>query len=545
MEEKQKIKVWHTLAFGQVKGPFSLSEIEDRVKDGSIQPQDLIYRSGEKKWLPVKDRWQFQKSIAQKRTSQIPKKDWTVLKKTNAKALGQSPEVFQYKPYSLEEIREALHQGVVSYSDWAWTNGMKGWQCIRSLSLFQNKQKGPVFVQKTTEKKRAKKLQTDLGQVTDSELLQSVAEAQPASRLTASLMGREEKPVEAQGPNLAKSFGNIHFDHHSPHHISKTKQKPPPQTESLNIGRSSLNNTKNEEIPSYPLLQKHLEKRRRGFPFKKVVARSLMIGFAIVLSCFVTLLFVESVTVKKPQTLLPKALSFEYDVLSNGRELQFWLKNHPQEKIQLKISSVKHQILSTNDFQKEIQIHLNENGKAVLRLDHWDLAEGYYRFSCHVEQAPPLRRRFFVGKDESLFTQHLASFHQQRQLEKIKIENIKNRRILRVVSSKKAIPQSMKKLYGQVRTLEKGYTRYRQDVAQWTSFYSSWEKSFQQLQTDGLGNIKEQLNLDLSKELHIIEKNLQTMGEKMDQAIKDNIENKDMNLLSPQVAVFLEKIKKN
>ena len=57
-----------------------------------------------------------------------------------------------------------------------------------------------------------------------------------------------------------------------------------------------------------------------------------------------------------------------------------------------------------------------------------------------------------------------------------------------------------------------------------------------------MGYIKEELDLELTKELQIIEQELKIMGKQMDQSVKGNhIEGFDP--LSPQVAVFLEKMK--
>lgn len=542
--EQLRMKVWFTSAFGQIEGPFALSQIEDKIQKGQIQSSDLIYRSGEKKWQPVKNWKIFQNSILKSKTTSrsVPKKDWIVatLMQPSQGSLcsnraNQTPVNFEYKAYSQKEIKASLHQGVIGYSDWVWTEGMKDWKPIRDLPLFQGRRR---------KKKVLKKSAPDLGQVTDLELLQSVVKAKPSSYLIDALIGKEKKPDEAQGPDLARQFGNFKFDESSTC-ISDTsfdKKSVYKKTSHEGISLKKIAKNRGPTQNTYALEQDSL--KPKGF-YQKSANYFWRGSLAILGFVTMTLVFVNAFYVKRGYEPLQKETwPLRYDVLNNGRELQFWVKEYFNEKMYLTFTNVKGQTLNANDFRRKVQVQLDKNGKAVLRLDHWGLAEGYYRFTGNMGGDRPFDYQFFVGGDRTLFAEQLIAFKQQRELEKMKIEDIKNKKSLRSAAQhKKQLPDGMKNFYGLVRNLEKGYGQYRQDVRQWKSFYHSWENSFHQFQVNAVSSAEEHLDLTLMRELKTIQKELKLMGEKMDQFVANDANENDVMLLSPQVAVFLEKVK--
>lgn len=525
------MKNWYYCILGQVKGPFSLLQIEDKIKQREINPDDLIYQSGEKKWTLVKDRWQFQKLISKKNTEnkKVPKKDWVILKQENTKSI--SDIAFQYHYYSTKEVLKALHTGNISYSDWIWTEGMQSWKCIRDMALFK--------IRADSHKNNTDKKTLDLGELTDSELRQSIIKAKPPSSSISSLIDMEEKPIEAQGPNLAQQFGNLKFPQihsHKKHHIRAYKShstfamSPVIQAKTSNNIVFSLNHSKTKNQIRKSILSK------RYFTGISI--------FLLIVTASITFFATKPTEYRKLHKHTSN-ISLQYEVLHNGLELHFWIKEYAGKTIQLKIKNEKQQSLTANDFEQDIKIHLNKHGQAVLRLDHLDLAEGYYRFSGHLDETNSFSYRFFIGRNRDEFAHKLSEFLKLRQYEKRKVEDIKRRKITSVISKKtQRIPKSMTNFYGQVRQLEKGYYKYRQNLTKWKTFYSSWENSFNDFQSNALGYIKQQLDLELIEELQAIEQNLKVMGERMDQSVKEsNVEG--VVPLSPQVAVFLEKLKNN
>ena len=519
------MKNWYHCILGQVKGPFSLLQMEKLIEQEEIDTKDLVYCSGEKKWTCVKDRWQFQKAISNKNKVQnMPKKDWVVLKQENAENTIKSGSLcnYQYLYYSTKEVVQALHSGEISYSHWIWTHGMKDWKCIRKLSIF-NKQITPENIEKASNTKHF-----NLGEVSDVELSQSVMKAKPSSSLISSLMDEMKKLGEAQGSNLTKQFGNLKFEQQS-YSQNKDHDKVPPKA-----------------LSHKPFQEKRFSNHLlSSLTVSKTQNRSyLSKGLYIIGIIFVSLGIIGYLSLPLYFTnkdLYKKSIPLQYKTLHNGLEMHFWIKQYANSKVLLKIKNDRQQTLTTNEFEHNIKLVLNQNGHAILRLDHLELAEGYYTFLGQIDEDKVFSRRIFIGNDEKEFAYKLSKFYQVRQQEKEKIEEIKKRKIVSVVA-KQPIPKSVETLYGQVKQLEKGYDQYNKDVTEWKSFYSSWESSFNQLQSSALGYIKEELDLELTKELQIIEQELKIMGKQMDQSVKGNhIEGFDP--LSPQVAVFLEKMK--
>ena len=520
------MKNWYHCMLGQVKGPFSLLQMEKLIEQKKIDFDDLIYQSGEKGWTLVKERWQFQKAILKRKTTkEMPKKDWVVLKQENNKDIEDKDICnYQYMYYSTEKVLKALHAGELSYSHWIWTYGMKDWKCIRNLPVFSKQMK--VHNKKQLKNPNSLKL----GPVTDVELYQSVMKAKPSSALISSLIDIEKKPNEAQGPNLTKQFGRLKFEQTSSSYDNKIHLK------------SSLNQKVQGIRPPDLIVSTLTQTKNKGHLLNK---GSFIVSITFMLLCVFTYLFFPSLNTKLNKDI--KNISLQYEVLHNGLELHFWIKQYAQAKVLLKIKNDKKQTLTANEFEHNIKLILDQHGHAVLRLDHLGLTDGYYSFLGQIDEDKIFRRRFFVGNNEQKFAYKLLEFQKARQQEKQKLEEIKRREIVNVIAGKEQqliIPDSVEALYGQVRQLEKGYNKYNKNITKWRNFYSSWESSFNQLQSSALGYIKKELDLELIKELQTIEQELKVMGEQMDQSIKEShIEGFDP--LSPQVAVFLEKMKIN
>ncbi len=517
------MKNWYHCILGQVKGPFSLLEMEKMIEQKEIDTDDLIYCSGEKRWTCVIDRWQFQKAISKSNKVQnMPKKDWVVLKQENIEdnSKNKSLSNYQYLCYSTKEVLQALHKGEIFYSHWIWTHGMKDWKCIRNLPIF-NKQIATENAEKASNTKSF-----NLGEVSDVELYQSVMRAKPSSSLISSLIETGKKVDEAQGPSLTKQFGNLKFGQNKDSDVIRSKS----------LSHQSIQ----EEKFSSHLLSSLTGSKNQN---RSYLSKGLyIIGIFFVSLCVIGYLLLPSYMNEK---LHKKNIPLQYKVLHNGLELHFWIEQYAKSKVLLKIKNDRQQTLTANKFEHHIKLVLDKDGRAILRLDHLELVEGYYTFLGQIDEDKFFSRKFFVGKDKETFTYKLSEFHQIRQQEKQKLETIKRRKIVNVIAKQKQpVPKSVETLYGQVRQLEKGYDRYNKDVTEWRSFYSSWETSFNQLQSSALGYVKEELDLELTRELQIIEQELKVMGEQMDKSIKEShIEGFD--LLSPQVAVFLEKMKSN
>ena len=124
--------MWYVQKKGKAEGPLTEEVLKKAIQRGDIGPFDLVYKDGESKWRPVAEVSAFHGDL-QKETQVRPSAEvlWVLLlrqkKAKNFKTIG---------PLKTHEVKAKLKSGEVSWSDFAWTDGMKEWYRLTALEVF-------------------------------------------------------------------------------------------------------------------------------------------------------------------------------------------------------------------------------------------------------------------------------------------------------------------------------------------------------------------------------------------------------------------------
>lgn len=118
---------WYLREGNKPVGPFEQEAIRERLLNGQLEPDELLWKDGEARW-DLAIQWPEFRSLqipAIQEVDVVSESDvvWTVLKKseTGHKMLG---------PVSLKMIRHDLREGQLSPNDYLWKKGMTGWARI-------------------------------------------------------------------------------------------------------------------------------------------------------------------------------------------------------------------------------------------------------------------------------------------------------------------------------------------------------------------------------------------------------------------------------
>lgn len=118
------------------QGPLSFEDMKKKIMRGEIGPGDLICKEGENWEMAVE--WRdfprelfpaFQQNYF--KATRRDEKEWIVLLFNQA-----NPEGLQQGPYSIEDVKALLKDGMVSSEDYIWRSGLSGWVHIKDRAEF-------------------------------------------------------------------------------------------------------------------------------------------------------------------------------------------------------------------------------------------------------------------------------------------------------------------------------------------------------------------------------------------------------------------------
>jgi hypothetical protein len=133
---------------GQQQGPFSLADIESKLKSDKLFWHDYIYDSKSEDWVLMMEYPSLTKSFNQSFANPIkdnpkvskPESDpmkrriWYVLKQNN-----------NYGPFSKTELIQMLQGKTLHEFDFIWHNGMLAWKRLSEVSDFSTSEVQAVF----------------------------------------------------------------------------------------------------------------------------------------------------------------------------------------------------------------------------------------------------------------------------------------------------------------------------------------------------------------------------------------------------------------
>ncbi len=117
---------------GKTVGPVSGQDLKSRIRDGKLRLFDLILKEGEAVWRMALEHGEFKEDFKGPSKTALKEKPWVCLQR-------KSPDGFEFTttgPYSLDEIRESLMAGRVSYTDYVWRSGFNEWKRIGLMEDF-------------------------------------------------------------------------------------------------------------------------------------------------------------------------------------------------------------------------------------------------------------------------------------------------------------------------------------------------------------------------------------------------------------------------
>lgn len=117
---------------GKTVGPVTSEDLKDRIRSGKLRLFDLILKERDGTWRMALEHGDFKDDFKSQSRTTLKEKPWVCLQR-------KSPDGFEFTttgPYSLEEIREALMAGRVSYTDYVWRTGFNEWKRIGLMEDF-------------------------------------------------------------------------------------------------------------------------------------------------------------------------------------------------------------------------------------------------------------------------------------------------------------------------------------------------------------------------------------------------------------------------
>ncbi len=167
---------------GKTIGPVSELDLKSRIRDGKLRLFDLILKEGEAVWRMALEHTEFKEEFKGPSKTALKEKPWVCLQR-------KSPDGFEFMttgPYSLDEIREGLMAGRVSYTDYVWRSGFNEWKRIGLMEDFNPRLR-------KAEPVKARPLETG------EELMKNVVELKRPK-----IPEPEPPPPEAKGPDLTR-----------------------------------------------------------------------------------------------------------------------------------------------------------------------------------------------------------------------------------------------------------------------------------------------------------------------------------------------------
>lgn len=144
---KSGLAAWYVSRGGETSGPFATDMVTSMLRDGRLQPLDLVYREGEIEWKPASVfaelRGERTSKPAEIPEPSLPAKkpvspsqnstlSWIVLRPHRGTYLQEGP-------FETQSIIDGLQTGAFQFSQYAWHVGMSQWMRIGDLREFDRR----------------------------------------------------------------------------------------------------------------------------------------------------------------------------------------------------------------------------------------------------------------------------------------------------------------------------------------------------------------------------------------------------------------------
>lgn len=149
---------------GKTLGPIDFDEMKKRIRSGRIRLFDLIYLEGEAGWKMALEHPKLRDEFKDDGKQKMQSRPWVCLQR-------KSDSGFDFGtsgPFNIEEIRLAIQEGRVAYTDYVWRDGFKEWKRIGTVDEFNRR--------KVERKEPEKPALPPLPDIPNHELLRNVVE---------------------------------------------------------------------------------------------------------------------------------------------------------------------------------------------------------------------------------------------------------------------------------------------------------------------------------------------------------------------------------
>jgi hypothetical protein len=120
---------------GSTLGPITLDQIKSRVREGRIRLFDLVYREGEPGWRMALEHPDLRNEFKTSTVKTLVDRPWVCLQRKSEAGF----EFGTSGPFSTDDIRLMIQEGLISYSDYVWRDGFSEWRRIGSLEDFNRR----------------------------------------------------------------------------------------------------------------------------------------------------------------------------------------------------------------------------------------------------------------------------------------------------------------------------------------------------------------------------------------------------------------------
>lgn len=142
---QEENKEWYYVENNDSKGAFTLSEMVQKIQDKILNENSLVWKASMKDWAKLKET-ELEEYITHEEKDENANATWYYVENNDSKG-----------PFTQEEMKAFVSQGVLSGNSYVWNAGMEDWMRLKDTELVDHKpqafEEPKVFVQAPSQVK--------------------------------------------------------------------------------------------------------------------------------------------------------------------------------------------------------------------------------------------------------------------------------------------------------------------------------------------------------------------------------------------------------
>ncbi len=203
---------------GRLQGPLDQQDVEDRIKEGKLGPDDLLFAEGDTRWTPISEISLFAAALGHGAQGHKAEADavahdrtWVLLQRTG-KAYKQKG------PFTAAELRRLVKTGEARYSDYVWRDGMREWYRLHTFAELIGEGRSGESASSGNAAATATSAPGEVSVITELKNVMEIRYESPSAA---------ELPAGASGPDLVQSKADPRDTQKK---IKATRARPPMPT---------------------------------------------------------------------------------------------------------------------------------------------------------------------------------------------------------------------------------------------------------------------------------------------------------------------------